>query len=472
MEGFSLVEILLVVITVLVIFNIWLTFQLKRLENNRIQEETKSKFENLEKSIARFEGLLKEEFVANREETSRNGKALREELNSAFRLLENSILSRMTQISTLQKNQLDTFSSHLNKINEANNELQKGKFDDLLYKQTELTKITEQKLEKLRETMESNLKAMQEDNSKKLEKMRETVDEKLHKTLEERLGESFNLVSQRLEQVHKGLGEMQNLATGVGDLKKVLSNVKTRGIFGEIQLEKILEQLLTVEQYDKNVATKKGSKDVVEFAIKLPGKDDSGDIVYLPIDSKFPMDCYNNLLDAYEEGDATKIDTALKILETNIKKCAKDIRDKYIDPPNSTDFAIMFLPVEGLYAEVLRRTSLVESLQREFKINITGPTTLAALLNSLQMGFKTLAIEKRSSEVWKVLGAVKTEFEKFGGVLSKTQDKINQASNELEALVGTRTKQIQRKLSSIQKLSLHEAEKYLPSLAIDQENED
>lgn len=467
-----MIELLLVILTAAVLINIWVTFQIKRAGNNRILEEFNKKIESVEKSITRFEGLLKDEFINNREETNKSARALREELNNAFRLLESSILSRMTQISTLQKNQLDTFTTHLNKITETNNELQKEKFADLLYKQTELTKITEQKLEKLRETLESNIKSMQEDNNNKLEKMRETVDEKLHKTLEERLGESFNLVSQRLEQVHKGLGEMQTLATGVGDLKKVLSNVKTRGIFGEIQLEKILEQLLTSEQYDKNVATKKGSKDVVEFAVRLPGKDDSGDTVYLPMDSKFPLDCYNNLLDAYDTGDTLKIEIAIKNLEANIKKCAKDIRDKYIDPPNTTDFAIMFLPVEGLYAEVLRRTSLIENLQREYKINVTGPTTLAALLNSLQMGFKTLAIEKRSSEVWKVLGAVKTEFEKFGNVLSKTQDKINQASNELETLVGTRTKQIQRKLNSIQRLSVHEAERYLPSIALDQESED
>jgi DNA recombination protein RmuC len=467
-----MVEILLGILTAVVLINIWFTFQIKRAGNSKILEDFKSKFESLEKSITRFEGLLKEEFISNREETNKSARALREELNNAFKLLEGSILSRMGQISTLQKNQLETFTQHLQKITETNNELQKEKFGDLLNKQSELTNITEQKLERLRDTLESSIKAMQEDNSNKLEKMRETVDEKLHKTLEERLGESFNLVSQRLEQVHKGLGEMQALATGVGDLKRVLSNVKTRGIFGEIQLEKILEQLLTVEQYDKNVATKKGSKDVVEFAVKLPGKDDTGDVIYLPIDSKFPLDCYNNLNDAYETGEQVKIELAIKNLEANIKKSAKDIRDKYIDPPNTTDFAIMFLPIEGLYAEVLRRTSLVESLQREFKINVTGPTTLAALLNSLQMGFKTLAIEKRSSEVWKVLGAVKTEFEKFGGVLSKTQDKLNQASNELETLVGKRTKQIQRKLNSIQKLSVHEAEIYLPDTGVDQELED
>jgi DNA recombination protein RmuC len=467
-----MIEILLGILIFIVLINLWLCIDIKRVGNSRILEDFKKRSEDMDKTLSRFESLLKEEFANNREEANKNERALREEMNNAFKLLSNSVLSRMTEISSLQKNQLETFAQHLQKININNNELQKEKFADMLLKQTELTQITEQKLEKLRETLETNIKSMQEDNNNKLEKMRETVDEKLHKTLEERLGESFNLVSQRLEQVHKGLGEMQTLATGVGDLKKVLSNVKTRGIFGEIQLEKILEQLLTVEQYDKNVATKKGSKEVVEFAVKLPGKDDTGEVVYLPIDSKFPLDCYNNLIDAYDTGDQIQVDIAIKNLEATIKKCAKDIRDKYIEPPYSTDFAIMFLPIEGLYAEVLRRTSLIEILQREYKINITGPTTLAALLNSLQMGFKTLAIEKRSSEVWKVLGAVKTEFEKFGNVLSKTQDKINQASNELENLVGTRTKQIQRKLSSIQKLSVHEAENYLPTVALEQELED
>lgn len=467
-----MIEILLGILIFIILINLWICLEIKKAGNNRILEDFKKRSEDMDKTFSRFESLLKEEFANNREEANKNERALREEMNNAFKLLSNSVLSRMTEISSLQKNQLETFAMHLQKININNNELQKEKFADMLTKQTELTQITEQKLEKLRETLETNIRSMQEDNNNKLEKMRETVDEKLHKTLEERLGESFSLVSQRLEQVHKGLGEMQTLATGVGDLKKVLSNVKTRGIFGEIQLEKILEQLLTVEQYDKNVATKKGSKEVVEFAVKLPGKDDTGEVIYLPIDSKFPLDCYNNLVDAYDTGDQIQVDLAIKNLEAAIKKCAKDIRDKYIDPPHSTDFAIMFLPIEGLYAEVLRRTSLIENLQREYKINITGPTTLAALLNSLQMGFKTLAIEKRSSEVWKVLGAVKTEFEKFGGVLSKTQDKINQASNELETLVGTRTKQIQRKLSSIQKLSVHEAENYLPTIALDHEVDD
>lgn len=305
---------------------------------------------------------------------------------------------------------------------------------------------SEQRLDNIRTTMERRLTALQEDNSKKLEQMRETVDEKLQKTLEDKIGQSFKLVSERLEQVYKGLGEMQTLASGVGDLKKVLSNVKTRGILGEIQLGAILEQMMSNEQYDTNVATKPGSREVVEYAVKLPSED--GSITYLPIDAKFPLDLYSALVDAYDLGDTAAIEQAAKLLDTRIKGCAKDIRDKYIDPPNTTDFAIMFLPIEGLYAEVVRR-GLVETLQRDYKVSIAGPTTMSALLNSLQMGFKTLAIQKRSGEVWKVLGGVKTEFDNFAGVLSVTQQRLNQANNELDKLVGVRTRQIQKKLKDV-----------------------
>jgi DNA recombination protein RmuC len=279
--------------------------------------------------------------------------------------------------------------------------------------------------------------------------MRKTVDEKLQNTLEEKMNKSFELVNQRLEQVYKGLGEMQQLAVGVGDLKKVLTNVKTRGIVGEIHLGAILSEILPPEQYDENVATKKNSKNVVEFAVKLPADDDS--FIYLPIDSKFPGDTYAALRDAIEEGDKEKIALAAKTLATTIKNEAKDIRDKYIDPPNTTEFAIMFLPFEGLYSEVVNR-GLVEELQRRYKVNVAGPSTMAALLNSLQMGFKTLAVQKRSAEVWNILGAVKTEFDKFNDVLVATQQRINQANNELDKLVGVRTRQIRRKLSNVQKL--------------------
>lgn len=305
----------------------------------------------------------------------------------------------------------------------------------------------EQKLENIRLSVEKRLEYLQNDNNRQLEKMRETVDEKLQKTLEEKMNKSFSLVNERLEQVYKGLGEMQNLAVGVGDLKKVLSNVKTRGILGEIQLKSILSEILSPEQYEENIATKKGSKNVVEFAIKLPADDNS--VVYLPIDSKFPGDTYANLRDAIEKGDKNEIDAAAKILVATIKSEAKDIHDKYIDPPNTTEFAIMFLPFEGLYSEVVNR-GLVEILQRDYKVNIAGPSTMAALLNSLQMGFKTLAVQKRSAEVWEVLGGVKQEFDKFNDVLVATQQRLDQANKELDKLVGVRTRQIQRKLKNIQ----------------------
>lgn len=305
----------------------------------------------------------------------------------------------------------------------------------------------EQKLENIRHSVEKRLEYLQNDNNRQLEEMRKTVDEKLQKTLEDKMNQSFSLVNERLEQVYKGLGEMQTLAVGVGDLKKVLSNVKTRGILGEIQLGGILSEILSPEQYDENVATKKGSKNVVEFAIKLPAEDDG--FIYLPIDSKFPGDTYAALRDAIEVGDKAQIDVAAKQLIATIKSEAKDIRDKYIDPPNTTEFAIMFLPFEGLYSEVVNR-GLVEVLQREYKVNIAGPSTMAALLNSLQMGFKTLAVQKRSAEVWEVLGGVKQEFDKFNDVLVATQQRLDQANKELDKLVGVRTRQIQRKLKNIQ----------------------
>ena len=305
---------------------------------------------------------------------------------------------------------------------------------------------SEQKLENIRTTMETRIAAMQADNGKRLDEMRHTVDEKLQKTLDEKLQQSFSRVSEQLESVYKGLGEMQTLATGVGDLKKVLSNVKTRGILGEIQLGAILEQILAPEQYAENVATVKGSSERVEYAVRLPG--DGTSCVYLPIDAKFPIDAYNGLLDAYDTADAAQVEAAAKVLEQRIRQFAKDIHTKYIHVPETTDFGIMFLPIEGLYAEVVRR-GMVERLQAEFKVVIAGPTTMAALLNSLQMGFKTLAIQKRSSEVWDVLSSVKSEFETFGTALEQAQTRINQAGNALESLVGVRTRQIQRKLRSV-----------------------
>lgn len=313
----------------------------------------------------------------------------------------------------------------------------------------------EQKLENIRIAMETRLGRMQTENTRQLDEMRQTVDEKLQKTLDEKLQRSFSLVSQRLEAVYKGLGEMQTLAAGVGDLKKVLSNVKTRGILGEIQLGAILEQILTREQYAENVATKPSSSDRVEYALRLPG-DGEGE-VYLPIDAKFPVDAYSALLDAYDSADSAAVDSAAKELDKRVRGFAKDIRDKYIEPPHTTDFGVMFLPVEGLYAEVVRRGT-AERIQRDYKIVVAGPTTMAALLNSLQMGFRTLAIQKRSSEVWQVLGGVKAEFDTFGQALAQAQNRINQASNELEKLVGVRTRQIQRKLRAVTQLPQEEQE--------------
>ena len=312
-----------------------------------------------------------------------------------------------------------------------------------------MEQANEQKLEAIRGTVDQRLQYLQADNNRRLDEMRKTVDETLQKSLEDTMTQSFRLVNERLEQVYKGLGEMQTLANGVGDLKKVLSNVKTRGILGEIQLGAILEDILAPEQYDINIATVPGSANVVEFAVKLPGAD--GNQVYLPIDSKFPGDAYAALQEAYDSGNAETVRAAAQTLMNRIKGFAKDIRDKYIEPPYTTDFAIMFLPFEGLYAEAVNR-GLVEVLQREYKVNLAGPGTMAALLNSLQMGFRTLAILKQSSEVWQLLGAVRTEFDKFGDILSTTQTRLEQANKELDKLVGVRTRAIQRRLRDVERL--------------------
>lgn len=322
-----------------------------------------------------------------------------------------------------------------------------GSLEKLQSRQAESAMLTEQKLEQMRRGMSESLERMQTGNQAQLDNIRKTVDEKLQDTLDRKLNDSFQLVSQRLEQVYKGLGEMQNLAVGVGDLKKVLSNVKTRGVLGEIQLGAILEQMLTPDQYSVNVATKKGSQANVEYAIRLPGSD--GTPVWLPVDAKFPLDAYEQVLAAYDAADAEQVELAVKNLKTRVKGFAKDVHTKYIDPPNTTDFAILFIPVEGLYAELVR-AGMVEVLQREYKVTLAGPTTMSALLNSLQMGFRTLAIQKRSSEVWKVLGAVKSEFDKFATVLEATQNRLNQANAELDKLVGTRTRQIQRTLKNVE----------------------
>jgi len=402
-------------------------------------------FATLEKQQERIEHMVRDEFARNRQESAGSAHQSRQEIGSILKSSSDSQLRQMSEVAGMQKDQLDSFSKQL----------------------LALTRLNEDKLESLRKTIEAQLRTMQEDNSRKLEQMRAVVDEKLQSTLEKRLGDSFKQVSERLEQVYKGLGEMRSLATGVGDLKKVLTNVKTRGTWGEIRLSHILEQILTPDQYEINVATKKGSSERVEFAIKLPGQGAHiENTVWLPIDSKFPQEDYQRLTDAQEAADKIQAEISVKNLETRIKAEAKAIRQKYIDPPNTTDFGIMFLPVEGLYAEVLRRPGLCDSLQRDYRIVVTGPTTLAALLNSLQMGFRTLAIEKRSSEVWQLLGAVKTQFSKFGEVLAKTKKKLQEASNTIDQ-AEVRTRVISRKLSKVEELPRSDSSNLMEPVSID-----
>jgi DNA recombination protein RmuC len=398
------------------------------------QQEFTNHLMSIEKSIERVERTINDEMAKNRSENNLVARALREEVANTLSNLNESILKRMNENTRSQLAQLETFSQQL-----------QG-----------LTQMNEQKLERMRETVEKQLHMLREDNGSKLEEMRKTVDEKLNQTLEKRLGESFKLVSERLEMVHRGLGEMQTLASGVGDLKRVLSNVKTRGIWGEIQLENLLEQILTIEQYAKNVATKPGSNDRVEFAIKLPGRDTQESIVWLPIDAKFPQEDYQRLLEAQDQANAVLAEEAAKALENRIKGEAKDIANKYVCVPHTTEFAILFLPIEGLYAEVLRRPGLCDTIMRNYKVIIAGPTTLSALLNSLQMGFRTLAVEKRSSEVWSLLGVVKTEFGKFGDLLDKTHKKLQEASNSID-VAARKSRTIERKLKNVQELPQDEA---------------
>ena len=409
-------EILLTVIIILLIINIVIALT----KNNRLQTE-------------RLEGLLREEMKENRDELGRNIRELRNELNQTL----NYSIRNMQD--TLHKNLL------------TGNEMQREKFEAMGKQQEALVKSTE----------------------KRLDDMRQMVEEKLQKTLNERIGQSFEIVRSQLENVQKGLGEMKSLAQDVGGLKKVLSNVKTRGTFGEVQLGALLDQMLSPEQYAANVKTKKNATEIVEFAIKLPGKENSNDTVYLPVDAKFPKDVYEQYQDAYEAGDAALIETSSRQLEITIKKMAKDIHDKYVDPPFTTDFAIMFLPFENIYAEVIRRTALVEMLQKDWKIVVTGPTTLGAILNSLQMGFRTLAIQKRTSEVWNVLGAVKTEFGKFGGLLEKVQKNLQNAGDQLEEVMGKRTRAIERKLRQVEALPAEDSQRMLslPELTDDEDDE-
>jgi DNA recombination protein RmuC len=410
--------------------------------NPEKQEKVLQKFTDYENRLDKNENAVREEIGKNREDMIRAARDSRDELTKVFFDFSAMLDGKLRAVQEMVNNSarvnreelaasLKTFGEQFAASVKSFNELQKEKFTELIA-----------------------------NNSARLDKMQETVDEKLHKTLETRLGESFKLVSERLELVQKGLGEMQGLANGVGDLKKVLSNVKSRGVLGEYQLGGILEQILSPGQYAQNVKTKAGSGDNVEYAVKIPGKEDPSKTIWLPVDAKFPTEDYEKLNTAYEAGNVDEIEHYKKELEKKIKQFAKDIKTKYVDPPNTTDFAIMFLPFEGLYAEVLRIPGLLESMQRDFKISITGPTTLAAFLNTLQMGFRSLAVEKRTSEIWELLGAVRTEFGKFGEVLEKTKAKLDQASKEIDN-AEIRSRAIEKKLRDVQTLPETQAQKLL-----------
>lgn len=448
----TIVIVLLVLLLLISIVILVFAWKAMNAGNNSDTMAMKYKLENMMTEIARIEAAVKQEIVTNRKETGDNTQRIRTELAASLKNFGELITQTMSSATTVQK---DSFHALLNKQSEQNSAIAF-------------------RLDQMRETLEKKMAEMQTGNERKLDEMRATVDEKLQKTLEIRLGESFKLVSERLEAVHKGLGDMQQLATGVGDLKRVLTNVKSRGVLGEYQLESILEQILTIDQYGRNVKTKEGSNALVEFAIKLPGRGDKDKAVWLPVDSKFPKEDFEALMDAYDQALPDLIEEIRKNFIKGIRKCALDISSKYVDPPNTTDFAILFLPFESLYAEVLRTPGLFESIQREHKIIITGPTTLSALLNSLQMGFRTLAIEKRSGEVWQLLGAVKTEFGNFGGILEKTQKKLQEASNVIEQ-AGVRSRAIEKKLRAVQELPKEDAVALLGKqnqLNLENENEE
>lgn len=408
--------------------------QLVRSKRDVSTEYLDARFRALDIALERLERELRGEMARTRTESSDLARADRSEQSQALERLGKGLAGQVGQLGALQAQQFEGFGQNLSR----------------------LTQSFDARVEQLRLTVDSRLAAIQTDNAAKLDEMRKTVDEKLHATLEQRLGESFKLVSDRLEQVHRGLGEMQTLASGVGDLKKMLTNVKTRGTWGEVQLAALLDQVLTAEQYASNVATRPQSKDRVEFAIRLPGRED-GQPVWLPIDAKFPIEDYQRLVDAQERADATAAEAAAKALENRLKEEARSIREKYVEPPFTTDFAILYLPTEGLYAEALRRPGLAEWMQREQRVSIAGPTTLAAMLNSLQMGFRTLAIEKRSSEVWVVLGAVKTEFSRFGESLAHTRKKLQEATNSIDK-AEVRTRAVTRRLKDVEALPLPEAQ--------------
>ena len=394
---------------------------------------------DVSRSISDLEKVIRDESRYNRENDENRSRKDREELASTLNHFRTEHRETLKNITTQTNSAIQAFQKSFAESMELFNRLQREKFGELSLRQQELLQNTE----------------------KKLEEMRATVDEKLQKTLHERIGQSFELVSKQLENVQKGLGEMQTLAQDVGGLKRVLSNVKIRGTIGEVQLSMLLEQILAPDQYDTNVKTKPGSDKLVEFAVKLPGRAEGDESVYLPIDAKFPKDVYEQLLDAYESGDLQRVETTSRVLEQTIRGMAKDIRDKYLAPPHTTDFGIIFLPFESIYGEVTRRAALLEQLQQEYHVIVTGPTTLAAILNSLQMGFRTLAIQKRSSEVWRILGGVKAEFEKFGGLLEKAQKNLQTANNQLEEVMGKRTRAIQRQLRSVEALPAKEEQNAL-----------
>jgi len=387
----------------------------------------------------RVEQAIREELRFGREESAAAAKNFREEVSAGQKLFLDTMIRTIGEMGKLQNDQLESITRLIQELTESN--------------RTEI--------EKLRSRIDAQLKHLQESNEKKLDQMRETVDEKLQSTLEKRLGQSFKLVSERLEAVQHGLGEMQNLATGVGDLKKVLTNVKARGTWGEVQLGALLEQILTPDQYDKNVRTRRNSQESVEYAIRLPGQDDDPkSCVWMPIDSKFSQEDYLRLVEAADTADGDAVQKATAALLRSVHSSAKEIRDKYLNPPATTDFAIMFLPTEGLYAEVLRQPGQVEKIQQDYRIVVAGPTTLSAILSSLRIGFRTLAIEKRSSEVWKVLAGVKTEFGKFGHVLTTVKRQLNTASNTIEQ-TGVRTRAMERKLRAVEKLPSEETTQIL-----------
>src|SRR5574343_274781 len=420
------------------------------LRGNRKEDlqESEARFRSLqdaqEKGLMSVESELREELARGRREDAEEAFRDREERAQSSNLLSQAVTTQVGQFGALQAERLEAFARDLNRF----------------------SLLLDERFERLKLTVEGRLTAIQADNANKLEEMRRTVDEKLHATLEQRLGESFKLVSDRLEQVHRGLGEMQTLAAGVGDLKRVLTNVKTRGTWGEVQLSALLEQLLTADQFSANVATRPGSGERVDFAIRLPGKDD-GAVVWLPIDAKFPIEDYQRLVDAQE---AATIEEASKAIEVRLKNEAKSIREKYVAPPHTTDFAVLYLPIEGLYAEALRRPGLAEALQRDHRITLAGPTTLAAMLNSLQMGFRTLAIEQRSAEVWAVLGAVKTEFGKFGEALAHTKKKLEEASSSIDK-AEVRTRAVGRKLKEVEALPAADYEQLIGVADFDGEDE-